>query len=111
MSGITKSNKGFTVGHLNVRSLRRKVDEVSLILNNSTFDVFTVSESWLHSEIESSLLAIEGYNLLRMDRDRTNMCGNQGTKKGGGLVSYVAHEVSLNTDKIRREYRNSGLFC
>lgn len=75
--------------HINVRSLRPKVNEFAILLDSNNFDVITVSETWLDSTIENALLAMEGYDLYRSDRMRL---GVTGSKKGGGLAMYVQNE-------------------
>lgn len=39
--------KGFTVCHLNSRSLRKKVNELGIIVDKHTFDIISLSETWL----------------------------------------------------------------
>ena len=50
-----------------------------------TTDVFSISETWLKAPMNSSLLNIQGYTLLRLDRDPET----SGKKAGGGLITYV----------------------
>lgn len=86
------------MAHLNIRSIRSKIDEVSMMLCNSRYDVLTISESWLHSLLESSVFNIEGYNLLRQDRKFKD--GDiAATKRGGGLLAYVAEGVTFNANQ------------
>lgn len=46
------------------------MNEISAILAKREIDIFTLSETWLHEGIENTILAIEGYDLYRVDRDR-----------------------------------------
>ena len=74
------SKRGLRISHLNVRSIIYKMDSIRLMLKDKPFDVFSVSETWLNSDIPDSELAIEGYSFTRQDRiDR----------KGGGCMVYV----------------------
>lgn len=80
-------NKGFTVTHLNTRSVRNKIDEICVLLTKHKIDVLTISESWLTSSISDSVININNYSAYRQDRlylESTN-------KKGGGLLTYVNH--------------------
>ncbi len=43
--------RGFKVGHLNIRSVRNKTDDLCLLLEQNSFDVFTLSESWLDNSV------------------------------------------------------------
>ena len=79
--------KGFKMVHLNIRSLPKKIDQLRSILQASSIDVFTLSETWLHSKIDSQMIDIPGYTHFRWDREVEN--NNQKKKKGGGLITYV----------------------
>ena len=35
------------MGHLNIRSLPNKIDEVRIIMNEQNFDILAISETWL----------------------------------------------------------------
>lgn len=65
-------------------------------MDHRIFDVFTVSETWLDETIESTLLAIDGYDLFRSDRSRL---GPAGVKKGGGLAIYVHTDCLSDSSK------------
>lgn len=88
------------VAHLNIRSIRSKIDEIILLLSNFKFDIFTVSESWLHSQLESTIFSVERYNLLRQDRG-CNEYDSDAVKKGGGLLAYLAEDLTFNAEKFK----------
>jgi exonuclease III len=71
--------KGFKIGHLNIQSLRFKVDHVRILLNDN-FDLLCLTETWLNGNINDSEIKIDGYNVSRLDR--THM-GH------GGILCYV----------------------
>ncbi len=75
------------IGHLNVRSLIPKRDEMHDILVTCKEDnsrvVLGLSETWLDSSISDSEVAIPGYKLFRSDRNR----------RGGGVMVYVPEGV------------------
>ena len=76
----------------NVQSLKPKLDELRIIASNTDLDLICLTETWLSSEIESSLLNIEGYTLIRNDRS---------VKRGGGTAVYVRDElyfVAIDTE-------------
>ena len=78
--------KGLKIVHLNIRSLFRKVDQLRCILEGSNIDIFTISETWLHPNIDSRMIDIEGYTAYRSDRCSDSL----GVKKrGGGLITYI----------------------
>ena len=79
--------KGLKIVHLNIRSLPRKIEQLRAILLGSNIDVITLSETWLHSKIDSQMIEIQGYTLHRLDRATQN--ANLKNKRGGGLLAYV----------------------
>lgn len=79
--------KGFSVTHLNIRSVKSKVDELHVILNSLKPTVLTLSETWLTTGTDNSVLAIDGYDLYRADRITTSSGGSR--KRGGGLATYL----------------------
>lgn len=96
-----KENKGFCVLHVNIRSLLPKFDEVKLHLLDGSFEVLGFSESWLHHNIESKLVQVHGYNLIRLDRSRDLK------KRGGGLCLYT--KENLNVERLDKEVSNAHL--
>lgn len=50
-----RSSRGLRIAHLNIRSLRNKLDTLSLEgLDNRTIDILTLSETWLDDCYEDS---------------------------------------------------------
>lgn len=49
-------------------SLAPKIDEVNSVVSNANVDVVCITETWLQSHISDSVVAINGYNLIRRDR-------------------------------------------
>ncbi|KAL1261160.1 hypothetical protein QQF64_008987 [Cirrhinus molitorella] len=74
----------------NVRSLRTKMDELRVNARScfeyrdSSLLVFT--ETWLHKDIPSSCVEIEGFSLIRADRGESS-----GKDRGGGVCVYVSN--------------------
>lgn len=72
----------------NPRSLRNKLDElraqarISYEYRESGLMVFT--ETWLCKDVPDSLIQIDGFTHLRLDRDE-----NSGKKRGGGVCIYI----------------------
>ena len=56
------------MAHLNLQSMNNKADLVKYYVKELGFDLFTFSESWLNPILPSSLFAISGYDLVRLDR-------------------------------------------
>ena len=75
--------KGLSIGHLNICTLLRNVDEIHAILDNSKLDILTLSETRLDGYISDSELFISGYNFIRLDRNR----------HGGGVAMYIRDNI------------------
>ena len=89
LSGDICSNPGWTypvlnspglkVAHLNIRSLSKHLDEFKILMVDNPFDVMCLSETWLNSTWSDTELHIDGYNIIRRDRDDSQRRG--GTAK------------------------------
>ena len=86
--------KGFSIAHVNVRSLTKNFNETYMTMDG--FDIICVSESWLHELIPNSMIAFDGYTIYRQDRCKDNSC----KKRGGGLVAYVKNSLSTFSNLI-----------
>lgn len=71
------------IAHLNIRSLKFREHFILLqhTIEEHKFDIFTVSETWLDSSVDSRVVQIPGFQLFRQDR------GDH--KPGGGLGIYI----------------------
>ena len=72
--------KYFKIGHLNSRSLNKNFIELKYVLDNTDFDAFAVSESWLTKNTPKSRYILDNFQIFRCDRLN---------KRGGGLCLYV----------------------
>ena len=63
------SLKGIRLGSLNICSVYRKLDDVLTIIHNSELDYFSLTESWLNCSVSDADVAIDKYNVARLDRD------------------------------------------
>lgn len=79
--------------HLNCRSLSSKWNEINKTLLCSELDVIVLSETWLHSNIQNSLIWNSDYKLFRLDRQACLPSGV--VKKGGGLCMYVKNGITV----------------
>ena len=93
---IKLPKKGLRFAHLNICSLRNKVTELCSILNENNFHVMAITETHLGENIQDSQLAIQGYNIIRLDRD----------EKGGGIALYIQDHIPV---KIRKDLCIDGV--
>ena len=63
----------------NVRSLLPKTDELRAVCVTSKPDIICIVEIWLDNNISDNELAMQDYQLFRLDRNR----------HGGGIALYV----------------------
>ena len=88
--------KGLKVAHINIHSLYPKVEEIRFLLLNTGLDILCISETWLDEVISQGELHVDGYCLLRRDRNR----------HGGGVTIYVKNGMDytvrsdLNSDTV-----------
>jgi exonuclease III len=76
---------------LNIVSLSKHIDEIRLLLKNQTVDILALNEARLHHDIPNEFVNIDGYDIVRMDRD----------KHGGGVCFYSMWTIAnLNRDNL-----------
>ena len=73
-------------GHLNVNSLLSKIEELRTLAINTNISVLGITETKLDNTVSNEELKINGYNLLRSDRN----------KKSGGVACYIKNNIAHN---------------
>lgn len=96
-----KKKKGFCISHLNIRSMVPKMDELKCHFLDGQIEIVGISETWLHSKIESALIQVDEYHIIRQDRCQTLK------KRGGGLCLYVADYLLV--EKCDKDVNNNNL--
>lgn len=79
--------KSFSIAHINIRSLLPKFMDIKDIIKNKNYSIMLVSETWLTASIESNILKIDDYTLIRKDRG----------SRGGGVGMYIKKEIKFTT--------------
>ena len=59
---------GLKIGHFNIRSLPKHLDEFRILIQDNPFDVMCLLETWLNSKWSDLELLIDGYNIIRSDQ-------------------------------------------
>ena len=72
--------------HLNTNSLIAKIDEIREILRISKVGILGITESKLDDSILDSEVSVEGYQIIRSDRNRN----------GGGVACYIREDFVFN---------------
>ena len=75
------SARDLKVAHLNICSLRNKIDELRCLQLLCNFEVLAITETHLDKTVLDTALNIDGMKLLRLDRKG---------RKGGGCALYFA---------------------
>ena len=88
--------KGLHFIHANVRSIFHKMSDLKIIANNSRAAVIGITETWLDSSYTDACVAIDGYNLIRRDREG----------HAGGVCAYIRDDLAYN---ICQDFNNSDL--
>ena len=88
----TSKPKGILGGHLNIQSILPT--RIEHLLTDSNLDFLALSETWLHSNIPTSMIDVSGYTCYRQDRTSD--------KGWGGVLFDVrdtlkCNEIELNT--------------
>jgi len=73
------TNSHITLLHYNARSLFPKLDHLKVECEILNPHIICITESWLDKDIADNELAISGFKLLRLDRNR----------HGGGVAVYI----------------------
>ena len=68
-------------------SLAPKIDEVSQVVQNANYDLVCITESWLRQHIPDSVIAINGYNIIRRDRKEATH---------GGVCMYIKESIPFS---------------
>ena len=75
--------RGFKIASINVASLPLHIEELRLIMADQCLDLLAVNETRLDSTITDNLVHIDGYSIIRKDRNRN----------GGGVCIYLRSNI------------------
>ena len=84
---LTNCRSKLKGGLINIRSIRNKKDEISLVLDSENFDLLLITETWLRPDETLDFLNIhilEKYNYIVINRSK---------KIGGGCAALIKKEV------------------
>lgn len=70
LKSIFKNKEKYFNGcHYNAQSLSKNIDEVRMATLGVSFDFICISETWLTSNLNNQVVNIDGFSLIRKDRD------------------------------------------
>ena len=82
--------KGLLFVHANVRSLLPKRSEISLFLQKTKAAIFAVTETWLDDSVKDGEISVDGYSVIRKDRNR----------HGGGVCLYIRNGLNFDVRNV-----------
>lgn len=88
IAGLPK--KGLKVAHLNICSLRNKINDIEELLTSNSVHILAISETHLDESFSNAMMSISGFNMYRRDRN----C------HGGGVAFYVQDHIPV---KVRED--------
>ena len=84
---------GFRLGHLNIASLTKQLEQLSIYLANTSLDMLCLNETRLDESVSDNVY-LKGYDIIRKDRKRD----------GGGVALYYREHLNVK----ERKYLVSG---
>ena len=92
----------------NLKSAVPRLDDLTAIMKLHLADISCITESWCHSGMSNEMLKIDGYHLIRRDREN---------RKGGGLLAYIQDNLSckvwteLHSDQLETVWFTTRSAC
>ena len=88
------------IAHINICSLRHKVDQLHDMIVQNNIHIMAVTETWLDNSIGDTEVSLPGYTLFRRDRDCGDNCsclsgGMAPCKKYGGVCIYCHNSLHV----------------
>ena len=90
--------KGLHLIHVNARSLRNKLSDMTSIARKTNASIIAVSETWLDDTMTNNEINIPDYNIIRKDRDQY----------GGGVCIFVRDNLPFNVRNNLHVDKNRG---
>ena len=90
----TERTASYNIGHINARSLPRRMDEVNILLDDHRLDVLCISETWLREDVTDRVLVFPGYHISRCDRSAP--AAARSTPRGGGVAILAREDLRVN---------------
>ena len=84
-STTDKNDNYITCAYSNLRSVRNKTLELSVLIALGNIDMFVATESWLTNKDPNALFSSINYKIVRRDRG----------SRGGGILFLIKNNISL----------------
>ena len=83
-------DRSYSILHHNVQGLCSKMTDIKSNKDMYNIDIIAITETWLHSGIESTVVELTDYTMFRQDR----------TEAKGGVLVYAANSVKCTEMNI-----------
>ena len=90
------------IGHLNINSIRDKFEALRQIIKNN-LDILIVSETKLDHTFPNNQFYMDGYRLIREDREKNG-------QYGGGIVVFIRDDIPCKELKFQSDKEIEGIF-
>lgn len=101
LDNLPTNSRGLHICHINAQSAKSNFARLKLYIQESKFDVFSVSETWFTDKDTLVCSEIQGYNILRNDRS-WGTTGNTGdVKRGGGVCTYIKDDLNVIDTEVK----------
>ena len=85
--------------YFNARSIKMKMEELKVMIEEKKPDVIAIVESWLNEDIADSEINLKHFDMIRIDRN------NESKQRGGGVLIFV--NQSMKCLKVESERINN----
>lgn len=98
---LKKDGRRLNICHVNGGAVFIKIDELRRIFEDSDVHIIVLSETWLKSYRSNASISIEGFYVLRNDRQRV---------RSGGVAIYVKKGLNAKVVKASNNIKSEYLF-
>lgn len=106
MANNSKPNV-LSIYYQNIRGLRTKTDDFYTSVQNSEYDIISLTETWLEDSIYDSELFGSEYKVFRADRDQAAT----GKSRGGGVLSAIMGNCKASGISTESPLTNLDISC
>lgn len=97
------NSKGGKYVFFNARSVVSNFDMICTGFDHTKISFIAISETWLTDKIPDSLITMQNFCLVRLDRKED--------KRGGGALIYVNKDISYTTLSPDLNFSNENIEC
>lgn len=108
LDNLPTTRRGLHICHINAQSAKSNFAKLKLYIQETKFDVFSVSETWYTNLDTVNCCEIQGYNILRNDRSWTVNDNSGNIKRGGGVCTYIKDDLNIIDTEVKIHNRSNN---